>query len=114
MTDDPNDYVDDEGRDLMRRSLKQLLPVLDVLEGDDLREAAQACLALLDSPAPLERRAIAPLMRAVSERASQMFRRLAAETTGEIHRQMMQGAELAANDAALMDEVVNRYKVKPD
>jgi len=77
-----------DGRTNLRRSLVELLPVADALGAGDLREAAEACLVLLDSPFRVEQKTIAPLLKLTHERAAAVFRQGARDARGPMRARL--------------------------
>lgn len=77
-----------DGRTNLRRSLAELLPVADALGAVDLREAAEACLVLLDAPFRVEQKNIAPLLKLTHERAAAVFRQGARDARGPMRARL--------------------------
>lgn len=77
-----------DGRTNLRRSLAELLPVADALGAGDLREAAEACLVLLDAPFRVEQKTIAPLLKLTHERAAAVFRQGARDARGPMRARL--------------------------
>ena len=77
-----------DGRTNLRHSLAELLPVADALGARDLREAAEACLVLLDSPFRVEQKTLAPLLKLTHERAAAVFRRGAKDARGPMRARL--------------------------
>lgn len=77
-----------DGRTNLRHSLAELLPVADALGARDLREAAEACLVLLDSPFRVEQKTLAPLLKLTHERAAAVFRRGARDARGSMRARL--------------------------
>jgi len=76
------------GRDTLRRSLVDLLPVADALDAFDLRDAAEACLVLLDAPIRVDQASLAPLLKLTHERAAEVFRRGARDAEGPLRARL--------------------------
>jgi hypothetical protein len=77
-----------DGRTNLRRSLAELLPVADALGAGDLREAAEACLVLLDAPFRVEQKTLAPLLKLTHERAAAVFRQGARDARGPMRARL--------------------------
>jgi len=80
--------IQKSGRETLRRSLVELLPVADALEASDLREAAEACLVLLDSPFRVDQKTIAPLLKLTHERAAAVFQKGARDARGALRARL--------------------------
>ena len=76
------------GRDTLRQSLVELLPVADALDACDLRDAAEACIVLLDAPMRVDQKSLAPLLKLTHERAAEVFRRGARDADGPMRARL--------------------------
>ena len=95
-----------DGRTVLRRALADLIVVADALEGGGLRDAAEACIVVLDTPGLLNKKALAPLLKLTHERAAEIFRRGAQETTGPLRRKLEQSVARAEAEAASVQRVL--------
>lgn len=76
------------GRETLRRSLVDLLPVADALDAQDLRDAAEACLVLLDAPFRVDQKTLAPLLKLTHERAAAVFKKGARDAEGALRARL--------------------------
>lgn len=76
------------GRETLRRSLVDLLPVADALGAEDLRDATEACLLLLESPFRVDQETIAPLLKLTHERAAAVFKEGARDARGPLRARL--------------------------
>ena len=99
--------VSSTGRAALRESLLQFSAFADALESRSMREAIDACIAVLDAPGPLDKRDLAPWLKVVHERAADVFRRGIRQTTGVLRQQMMHGLKQAEEDAVWMQQAID-------
>jgi hypothetical protein len=96
-----------DGREVLRRALTDLLPVADALEARALRDAAEACIVVLESPGRLDRRTLAPLLKLTHEQAAEVFRQGARESTGVLRRKLERSVLRAEAEAASVQRVLS-------
>lgn len=111
---DEDKYMSSEERVMLRKSLEDLLPVVEVLKRDALRDAAVACLTLLKSPERIEKGKIAPIILAISERAGEAMREFAEEAGGDLGAQLKDSAGKADEDVEWLSRVVESYRKPSD
>jgi len=96
-----------DGREVLRRALADLLPVADALEARALRDAAEACIVVLQSPGRLDKRTLAPLLKLTHEQAAEVFRQGARESTGAFRRKLERSVARAEAEAASVQRVLS-------
>jgi hypothetical protein len=96
-----------DGREVLRSALADLLPVADALEARALRDAAEACIVVLESPGRLDKRTLAPLLKLTHEQAAEVFRQGARESTGAFRRKLERSVARAEAEAASVQRVLS-------
>ena len=95
------------GREMIKQALLELVPLADGLGGTALLEAIGMCLAVLDAPGRLDKRALAPVLKLTHERVGDLFRQGIEETTGALQAKLVDGARQADEEAALMQKFLD-------
>src|SRR5688572_11460961 len=101
------------GRAALKESLLQFFVFADALDAHPMREAIEACLTVLDAPGALDKKALAPWLKVVHERAAEVFRRGVEETTGTLRDRLRDGLRQAEEDALWMQEALEELEAGP-
>ncbi|MSP60724.1 MAG: hypothetical protein EXR72_10355 [Myxococcales bacterium] len=102
LPEDRASGLDRERRARLRNALVDSVALVGLLGFDDAADAHDLAVAILEAPGPLNRKALAPALRAVHERMADVFRHRAAETVGRTHDE---ARESAIKAAAAMREI---------
>jgi hypothetical protein len=89
----------------MKQALLGVVPLAEAIGAPELLETVSVCLALLAAPGPLDKKALAPVLKITHEQIAELFRRGVEETTGELQQKLANGVKQAEEEAVWMQKV---------
>lgn len=103
---DDDGKIPDDPRALLTRRLAALAPLAQLLGAADVTDVVEVALAILRVPGPLDKDALARVMRELHTRVAGMFRLRVEETEGEQREEALRALANAEEAAAEIDAVL--------